>query len=70
MIIFKPSAYLWEDCATQLANMFLFHYVLMHDNLCMPKWFSDTVRYSDDLITLNNSNSEEEIPITCTYLTT
>ena len=35
---------------------------LMRDNLCMAKQFSDTVRYIDDLLTLNNSNFEEEIP--------
>ena len=35
---------------------------LMRDKLCMAKWFSDTVRYIDDLLTLNNSNFEEEIP--------
>ena len=52
----------------QLANLFLFHYEysymknLMRDNLCMAKRFSDTVRYIDDLLTLNNSNFEEEIP--------
>ena len=34
---------------------------LMHDNLCMAKRFSDTVRYIDDLLTLNTSNFEEEI---------
>ena len=56
------------NCAPQLANLFLFHYEhlymknLMHDNLCMAKRFSDTVRYIDDLLTLNNSNFEEEIP--------
>ena len=33
----------------------------MHDNLCMAKWFSATVRYTDDLLTLNNSNFGEEI---------
>ena len=27
----------------------------------MAKWFSDTVRYIDDLLTLNNGNFEEEI---------
>ena len=35
---------------------------LMCDNLCMAKRFSNTVRYIDDLLTLNNSNFEEEIP--------
>ena len=60
------------DCAPQLANLFLFHYKylymknLMHDNLCMAKRFSNTVRYMymyiDDLLTLNNSHFEEEIP--------
>ena len=55
------------DCAPQLANLFLFHYEylymknLMRDNLCMAKQFSNTVRYIDDLLTLNNSNFEEEI---------
>ena len=28
----------------------------------MAKRFSDTVRYIDDLLTLNNNNFEEEIP--------
>ena len=56
------------DCAPQLANLFLFHYEylymknLMRDNLCMAKQFSNTVRYIDDLLTLNNSHFEEEIP--------
>ena len=35
---------------------------MMRDNLCMAKRFSDTVRYIDDLLTLNNNNFEEEIP--------
>ena len=34
---------------------------LMRDNLCMAKQFSNTVRYIDDLLTLNNSHFEEEI---------
>ena len=44
------------DRVLQLANLFLFHYEylymknLMHDNLCMAKRFSDTVRYIDDLL--------------------
>ena len=56
------------DCAPQLANLFLFHYKylymenLMRDNLCMAKQFSNTVSYIDDLLTLNNSHFEEEIP--------
>ena len=56
------------DGVPQLANLFLLHYEylymkkLMHDNLCIAKRFSDTVRYIDDLLTLNNSNFEEEIP--------
>ena len=50
-----------------LENLFQFHYEysymknLVHDNLCMAKWFSDTVRYIDDLLTLNNSKFSEEI---------
>ena len=35
---------------------------LMRDNLCMAKKFGNTVRYIDDLLTLNNNNFEEEIP--------
>ena len=56
------------DCAPQLANLLLFHYeylymkYLLRDNLCMAKQFSNTVRYIDDLLTLNNSHFEEEIP--------
>ena len=56
------------ECVPQLANLFMFHYEysymknLMHDNMCMAKRFSDTVRYIDELLTLNNSNFEEEIP--------
>ena len=56
------------DCAPQLANLFLFHYEylymknLMRDNLCMAKKVGNTVRYIDDLLTLNNNNFEEEIP--------
>ena len=56
------------DYAPQLANLFLFHYEylymknLMRDNLCMAKKFGNTVRYIDDLLTLNNNNFEEEIP--------
>ena len=56
------------DCAPQLANLFLFHYAylymknLMRDNLCMAKKFGNTVRYIDDLLTLNNNNFKEEIP--------
>ena len=56
------------DCAPQLANLFLFHYEylymknLMRDNLSMAKKFGNTVRYIDDLLTLNNNNFEEEIP--------
>ena len=34
---------------------------LMRDNLCMAKRFSDTIRYIDDLLTLNNNSFEEEI---------
>ena len=55
------------DCAPQLANLFLFQYEysdmkgLMRDNLCIVKRFSDTVRYIDDLLTLNNKSFEEEI---------
>ena len=55
------------DCAPQMANLFLFHYEysymkrLMRDNLCIAKRFSDTVRYIDDLLTLNNNSFEEEI---------
>ena len=47
-------------------NIYIYIYMymknLMRDNLCMAKWFSDTVSYIDDLLTLNNSNFEEEIP--------
>ena len=53
------------SCAPQLANLFSLHYEysymknLMRDNLCMAKQSSDTIRYIDDLLTLNYSNFEE-----------
>ena len=56
------------DCAPQLANLFLFHYeysymkILMKKNLCVAKKFNDTIRYIDDLLTVNNSKFEKEIP--------
>ena len=69
MCIVKLLAYLLgTDCMLQLANLFLFHYTysymknLMHNNLCMAKRFIDKVKYIDDLLTLNHSNFEEEIP--------
>ena len=34
---------------------------LMKDNLCVAKKFNDTVRYIDDLLTVNNSKFEKEI---------
>ena len=55
------------DCAPQLANLFLFHYeysymkILMKKNLCVAKKFNDTIRYTDDLLTVNNSKFEKEI---------
>ena len=55
------------DCAPQLANLFLFHYEysymknLIKHNLYMAKRFSHTVRYIDDLLTLNNTMFEGEI---------
>ena len=55
-------------CVPQLKNLFLFHYQylyiknLIYDNLCMAKRFSDRASYIDDLLTLNNSNFEDEIP--------
>ena len=33
----------------------------MRDNLYMAKWFSNSVRHIDDLLTLNNIHFEEEI---------
>ena len=56
------------DCAPLLANLFLFYYEykymrhLISSNLRLAKKFSNTVRYIDDLLTLNNSNFANEIP--------
>ena len=55
------------DCAPQLANLFLFYYEysymknLIRSNLGVAKRFNYTVRYIDDLLTLNNSMFDEEI---------
>ena len=55
------------DCAPLLANLFLFYYEykymkwLMKDNFQLARMFSHTVRYIDDLLTLNNPYFIEEI---------
>ena len=65
----KPLAYLWDQtvclswhCSCFITSIYPYMKNLMRDNLCMAKQFSDTVRYIDDLLTLNNSNFNEEIP--------
>ena len=56
------------DCAPLLANLFLFYHEykymrhLISSNLRLAKKFSNAVRYTDDLLTLNNSNFANEIP--------
>ena len=53
------------DCAPNFVFVSLeYSYVkvLIMDNLCMAKWFSHTVRYMDDLLTLiNNTMFEGEM---------
>ena len=53
------------DCAPQLANLHLFYpeYMrsLLKTNLCLAKHFADTVRYIDDLLTLNNNKFNSEM---------
>ena len=50
------------DCALLLANLFLFHYEckymrnLIKMNLMLAKKFNNTMRYIDDLLTLNNTS--------------
>ena len=54
------------DCAPFLANLFLF-YKFMKEKLKrdkqLAKTFSNTFRYIDDLLTLNNHHFEQEINI-------
>ena len=55
------------ECAPLLANLYLFHYEylymknLIKGNFGIAKQFSHTVRYIDDLLTLNNPSFEAEI---------
>ena len=55
------------DCAPFLANLFLFYYEYSYmknklkQNYQLAKTFSNTFRYIDDLLTLNNPKFEEEI---------
>ena len=43
--------------------------ILMKKNLCVVKKFNDSIRYIDDLLTVNNSKFEKEIPyVTFTLL--
>ena len=56
------------DCAPLLANLFLFYYEykytknLVKDNLQVALKFNGTMRYIDDLLTLNNSSFASKIP--------
>ena len=64
MCIVKQLAHLWEHTLRLKPVPVSLQYVHekpMRDNLCIAKQFSNTVRYVDDLLTLNNSNFEEEI---------
>ena len=55
------------DCAPQLSNLYLFYHEysymrsLLKTNLCLAKRFADTVRYIDDLLTLNNNTFNSEM---------
>ena len=55
------------NCAPQLANLYLFYHEysymrsLLKTNLCLAKRFADTIRYIDDLLTLNNTKFNSEI---------
>ena len=56
------------DCAPLLANLFLFYYEykymknLVKDNLQVAMKFNGTMRYIDDLLTLNNRGFASKIP--------
>ena len=55
------------DCAPLLANLFLFYYEyrymkgLIKNNITLAKRFNFTMRYIDDVLTLNNSRFVTEI---------
>ena len=53
------------DCAPLLANLFLFFYENKNQLKLSQKVavkFKHTLRYIDDLLTLNNPHFEQEIP--------
>ena len=55
------------DCASLLANLFLFYYEykymknLIKNNIILAKKFNNTMRYIDDLLTLNNTQFDAAI---------
>ena len=55
------------DCAPLVANLFLFYYEyrymrnMIKTNLMLAKRFSNTTRYIDDLLTLNNTSFDSAI---------
>ena len=55
------------DCAPLLANLFLFYYEykyrknLIKTNTILTKKFNNTMRYIDDLLTLNNTQFDAAI---------
>ena len=61
------SKYNITDCAPLLANLFLFYYEykymknLIMNNIILAKKFNNTMRYIDDLLTLNNTQFDAAI---------
>ena len=52
------------NCAPLVANLFLFYYeykYMKNLNLMLAKRFSNTMRYIDDLLTLNNTSFHSAI---------
>ena len=52
------------DCAPLLANLFLFYYeykYIIKNNIILAKKFNNTMRYIDDLLTLNNNQFDAAI---------
>ena len=49
------------DCAPLLANLFYYEYKYIKNNIILAKKFNNTMRYIDDMLTLNNTQFDAAI---------
>ena len=51
----------WQTCSFFITSIYSYMKILMKKNLRVAKKFNDTIRYIDDLLTVNNSKFERDM---------